>query len=142
MATTSARQAGHLSKLDLHDCRALLASESVGRIAWSAGSGQIIRPVTYVYADPVIGFRTAPNGRLAELVRPTAVAFEVDRLDDLHNEAVSVIVQGVSSRANPESGQAPGWVDQVVPWAGGVRELAIEVHITKITGRRIHRNHS
>ncbi|GAB3915485.1 hypothetical protein GCM10011575_38920 [Microlunatus endophyticus] len=119
----------------------MLASESVGRIAWSAGSGQIIRPITYVYADPVIGFRTAPDGRLAELVRPTAVAFEVDRLDDLHNEAVSVIVQGVTSGANRESGR-PGWVDQVVPWAGGARELAIEVHITKITGRRIHRGHS
>ncbi|MBO0813253.1 MAG: pyridoxamine 5'-phosphate oxidase family protein, partial [Microlunatus sp.] len=119
-------------------CRRLLASESVGRISWASSSGQLILPVTYVYLDQIIGFRTTPDGTLAELARPTQVAFEVDSLDSRRNEAVSVVVQGVT-RAAERDGRTPEWTEDVVPWGGGRRPLAIEIEITKITGRRIQR---
>lgn len=118
----------------------MLAAGTVGRIGWAAGSGQLILPVTYVYRDPIIGFRTHPNGRLSELVRPTPVAFEVDSLDQLHNEGVSVLIQGVTRAAQPPESAAEDWSTLVVPWAGGHRDLAIEISITKITGRRVQRN--
>lgn len=128
-----------LSKLDSYECRVVLAAESVGRIGWASASGQIILPVTYIYVDSIIGFRTAPYGALSELIRVTPVAFEVDSLDCRHNEGVSVLVQGLTHAAQQPDGSPPEWSESVVPWAGGRRHLAIEVSIQKITGRRIRR---
>lgn len=116
----------------------MLAAGSIGRVGWTAGSGQLILPVTYIYRDPIIGFRTHPNGRLAELVRPTPVAFEVDSLDHLHNEGASVLIQGVTRPVQQSDGDDAAWPQLVVPWPGGHRDLAIEISITKITGRRVH----
>jgi len=139
--TIASRQRGdYVSKLDAHECRAVLAAGTIGRIGWAAGSGQLILPVTYGYRDPIIGFRTHPNGRLSELVRPTPVAFEVDILDQLHNEGVSVLIQGVTRSAQEPGPHDQDWTELVVPWAGGQRELAIEISISRISGRRIHRD--
>ncbi|QGN35001.1 pyridoxamine 5'-phosphate oxidase family protein [Microlunatus sp. Gsoil 973] len=139
MTTVPHRPRTFSSTLDRHDCRALLASESVGRIGWAAGSGQIILPIAYVYAGAIIGFRTSENSRLAELCRPTRVAFEVDCLDQVRSEGDSVLVQGIT-RAAQDGGHQPDWADLVVPWDGGRRQLAIEINITRITGRRIRRH--
>lgn len=145
--TTSERPAAErrrnrtfLSQLAVHECRALLAAESVGRIGWASSSGQIILPITYVFVDSIIGFRTAPDGPLSELVRPTPVAFEVDSLDCVRSEGSSVLVRGVTRAAEQPDGSQPAWADLVVPWGGGQRPLAIEIGITKITGRTIERH--
>lgn len=118
----------------------LLAAESVGRIGWASGSGPIILPITYVYVNSIIGFRTSPDSALAELVRTTPVAFEVDTLDSLHSEGSSVLVRGVTGPAQQPDGSRPAWQDLVVPWVGGQRELAIEIRVSQITGRRIRRH--
>lgn len=130
----------YLTKLDLHECRLLLAAQSVGRIGWASGSGQLILPITYVYSDAIIGFRTSSDSPLAELVRPTLVAFEVDSLDAMHNEGSSVVVQGITRAAPQPDGNPSQWSDLVVPWAGGRREVVIEIRISKITGRRVTRH--
>jgi uncharacterized protein len=62
-------------------CRELLASQTIGRIAWQAADGPQILPVTYACYDGTIIFRTSPYGVLSELVRPTDVAMEIDELD-------------------------------------------------------------
>lgn len=139
MTTVPRQRNTYLTQLDLHECRALLSAESVGRIGWTSGSGPIILPVTYVYVDPIIGFRTSPYGRLSELVHPTPVAFEVDKLDPDRNEGISVLVQGVTRMAQDPDRDGPEWSDLVVPWAGGQRHLEIEIRIQKITGRRVSR---
>lgn len=118
----------------------MLGAETVGRVGWASASGQIILPVTYVYIDSIIGFRTSPYGALSELIRMTPVAFEVDSLDRDHNEGVSVLVQGTTHVAQQSDWSPPEWSDIVVPWAGGHRPLSIEISIKKITGRRIRRH--
>src|SRR6476659_9607992 len=95
-------------------CQELLESQSVGRIAWQAADGPQILPVTYAWHQGMIIFRTSPYGVLSELIRPTAVAFEVDELDQLVRM----------------------WtVGSVVPWAAGVRNVFIQVTPHKVTGR-------
>jgi uncharacterized protein len=141
-ATAPRRSGAAFAELDVHECRALLASESVGRIGWASASGQLILPVTYVYVEEIIGFRTSPYSALAELIRPTQVAFEVESLDFEHHQGASVVIQGLTrvARQPDWSWGHPEWFDTVVPWAAGQRQLSIEISVTKITGRRIRRN--
>ena len=46
-------------------CQELLQSQSVGRVAWQAADGPQILPVTYVWHDGTIIFRTSPYGVLS-----------------------------------------------------------------------------
>lgn len=117
----------------------VLAAETIGRVAWASTSGQIILPVTYVYTDSIIGFRTIPYGALSELIQVTPVAFEVDSLDRSHREGVSVLVRGLTHIAQQPDWSPPDWAETVIPWAGGQRHLSIEIRIKIITGRRIRR---
>jgi len=69
-------------------------------------------PVTDVWHDNSVIFRTSPYGPLSELSQPTNVAFEVDEIDQQHHQGWSVVVHG----------RAQGVVrsDEVVrlwPWA-------------------------
>jgi hypothetical protein len=42
-------------------CQELLASQSVGRVAWQAADGPQILPVTYAWYEGTIIFRTSPH---------------------------------------------------------------------------------
>ncbi|QDP96871.1 pyridoxamine 5'-phosphate oxidase family protein [Microlunatus elymi] len=128
-----------LAELDHHECVVVLTEQTVGRIGWKSPDGQLILPVNFAFLGTEIGFRTSPYGPLAELVRPTPVAFEVDHLDERHLVAESVLIQGVSHAASNPDWVSPDWSVSVVPWAGGQRRLSIEITIHKITGRRITR---
>jgi nitroimidazol reductase NimA-like FMN-containing flavoprotein (pyridoxamine 5'-phosphate oxidase superfamily) len=117
-------------------CQELLESQSVGRIAWQAADGPQILPVTYAWHQGVIIFRTSPYGVLSELIRPTAVAFEVDELDQVNRRGWSVVVQGrAQGVAEPDQLVQMWTVGSVVPWAAGVRNVFIQVTPHKVTGR-------
>ena len=47
-------------------CTELLSTQSVGRVAWQGPKGPQILPVTYVYYDGSIVFRTSPNSVLSD----------------------------------------------------------------------------
>lgn len=117
-------------------CQELLESQSVGRIAWQAADGPQILPVTYAWHQGMIIFRTSPYGVLSELIRPTAVAFEVDDLDQVNRQGWSVVVQGrAQGVAEPDQLVRMWAVGSVVPWAAGVRNLFIQITPHKVTGR-------
>ena len=59
---------------------ALLARNHVGRIAYSFHDRVDIEPISYVYADGVVYFRTALGSKLATLAHAPWVAFEVDEV--------------------------------------------------------------
>ena len=42
-------------------CTELMSTQSVGRVAWQGPDGLQILPVTYVYFDGSVVFRTSPN---------------------------------------------------------------------------------
>ena len=128
----------NIADLGMHECRAMLAEESVGRVAWTSLEGPVILPVSYVLRGDRIAFRTSPYGTLAQLVTPTLVAFQIEELDRPHRVGRSVLVQGVAQAAQ-SSAWEPNWrIDDVTPWAGGVRNLFIEIGIQHLTGRAFH----
>jgi uncharacterized protein len=122
-------------------CQELLASQSVGRVAWQAADGPQILPVTYAWHEGTIIFRTSPYGVLSELIRPTEVALEIDELDQRTHQGWSVVVQGrAQGVAEPDELVRMWAAGGVVPWAAGVRNVFIQITPHKVTGRMVARS--
>jgi uncharacterized protein len=119
-------------------CAELLSSQSVGRVAWQGRDGLQILPVTYVYSDGRIVFRTSPDSVLSALSSPSDVVFEVDDLDQRTHRGWSVVARG-QAQAVGESQQLdrPLTDAGVVPWAPGDRNVLIEITPERMTGRTV-----
>jgi nitroimidazol reductase NimA-like FMN-containing flavoprotein (pyridoxamine 5'-phosphate oxidase superfamily) len=80
--------------LESNDVKAVLARNSVGRLAFIRLYEIDILPIQYVYKAGVLYGRTAPDGKLAKMQRTgTKVAFEVDEIRSTQNW-VSVLIHG------------------------------------------------
>ncbi|MEW1955473.1 pyridoxamine 5'-phosphate oxidase family protein [Terrabacter sp. NPDC080008] len=122
--------------LTLPECQTLLESRDIGRIAWNAGGGPQILPVSYACVGELLVFRTSPFGVLSELVRPTQVVFEVDELDAARHAGWSVIVHGRAQAVASPALLTHLWtVEGAEPWAGGVRNVFIGITVERMTGR-------
>lgn len=125
------------TELGAGECRSLLGTHGVGRIAVSTGAGPVVVPVNYSVVDDAIVFRTA-SGATPSLAIGRRVAFEVDRIDDAFSRGWSVLVRG-RGRAVTDPDEARRLTDSAhsTPWAGGERELWVRVEMEAVTGRRI-----
>jgi uncharacterized protein len=122
-------------------CRDLLRQRNVGRVGWQAADGPQILPVNYVWHDETVIFRTSPYGLLSELIRPTDVVLEIDELDLDHHSGWSVTVHGrAEAVAEPAEVSTLWGVENLVPWAPGVRNLFIRIVPRRVTGRTLSRN--
>ncbi|MFK0156104.1 pyridoxamine 5'-phosphate oxidase family protein [Streptomyces sp. NPDC090493] len=127
-----------LRDLDPQECRALLSTHGVGRIAVSASDGRpAVVPVNYEVVDDAIVFRTAPDS-VAAAAAETEVAFEVDHLDEALSQGWSVLAVGPASVVtDTEAVRGLTRRAHTAPWAGGVREMWVSIRPTSLTGRRI-----
>jgi uncharacterized protein len=129
-----------LSPLSRSECEELLASNSVGRVAWQASTGLQLLPISYAWHDGRIVFRTSPQGLLAELVQAKDVVFEVDVLDQHSHTGWSVVVNGHAQGVSSPAERTELWgAEGAVPWAEGVRDLFISITPSGITGRSLTR---
>ncbi len=132
-----ASSAGSLEILSEHQCRELLASRSVGRIAFPFGDETEIFPVNYATDGAIVVFRTAPGTKLAQSVQ-SRVAFEVDDWDIEAKAGWSVVLKGVAQEvtagADPFSKALRA--RKVDPLAPGEREHWIAVYPALLSGRR------
>ncbi|MFF8594584.1 pyridoxamine 5'-phosphate oxidase family protein [Streptomyces sp. NPDC015220] len=127
-----------LRDLGPEECRTLLSTHGVGRVALSASDGRpLVVPVNYGVVDDAIVFRTAPDSMTAAAANQE-VAFEVDHVDEALSQGWSVLAVGPASAVTD-----PGAVRRLVqrahttPWAGGEREMWVSIRPTSLTGRRI-----
>lgn len=113
-----------LEELTAEECRDLLASEEVGRLAVVVDGQPVIFPVNYLLDGELVVFRNDPGTKLthASLDR---VCFEVDRIDAAGHEGWSVVVQGVAR-------EFTGALDDI-----SVRERALQLS-TWVTGEKGH----
>ncbi|WP_055529617.1 pyridoxamine 5'-phosphate oxidase family protein [Streptomyces graminilatus] len=129
----------HPQLLDLgpDDCRALLSTHGVGRVAVSTPGGPAVVPVNYEVVDDAIAFRTAPDSVPAAAVG-SEVAFEVDHVDEAMSEGWSVLVVGPAQVVTePDEVRKLVGRAHTEPWAGGGREMWVSIRPTRVTGRRI-----
>jgi nitroimidazol reductase NimA-like FMN-containing flavoprotein (pyridoxamine 5'-phosphate oxidase superfamily) len=127
----------NFAELSEVDCKELLEQHSAGRIGFMAPEGPQILPVTYQYRNGSIIFRTSPAGPLADLVRRTSVAFEIDGIDEQDKSGWSVLVLGFAEAMAHNYLLTSAWETGPVPWADGIRNLFIEIKPRKISGRAV-----
>lgn len=129
---------GDFGPLTQEMCVQLLRTKQVGRVAWQAADGPQILPVTYAWYEDRVVFRTSPYGVLSELLRPTDVAMEIDEIDQDRHSGWSVVVHGQACAVAEPVELNRLWAGSgVVPWAGGVRNLFIEITPRRISGRAV-----
>ena len=130
--TSSPYRDGMLSE---EECRALLASRSLGRIALTSGALPIIIPVEYVYADGVITFRSERDMSLRAAAEGDVLAFEIDFYDSHERAGWSVLVLGRATVLTTDH------EIERVPWLDGdgvdpARHHYVRLHAELISGRR------
>ncbi|MFI8306777.1 pyridoxamine 5'-phosphate oxidase family protein [Streptomyces sp. NPDC085927] len=129
----------HPRLLDLapEECRTLLSTHGVGRVAVSTPDGPAVVPVNYEVVDDVIAFRTAPDSVPAEAVG-SDTAFEVDHVDEAMSQGWSVLAVGPARLVtDPDDVRRLTEHTHTAPWAGGEREMWVTLRPTSLTGRRI-----
>ncbi|WP_373921985.1 pyridoxamine 5'-phosphate oxidase family protein [Streptomyces sp. T12] len=82
-----------IAELPTRECRALLSTHGVGRIAVPTVTGPVSVPVNYSVVNSAIVFRTAPVTTPSQASGCQA-AFEIDRIDDVFIQGWSVLVRG------------------------------------------------
>lgn len=126
-----------LSDLDEEECRGLLSTHGVGRLAFTSKHGPAVFPVNYDVTDRAVVFRTAPGSVAASAV-DQQVAFEVDRVDDTMSCGWSVLVVGqCRAVTDPEELRRLDEAAHTKSWAGGRRTGWLAVDVERLTGRRI-----
>jgi len=136
--TTQDDSSSHFEEIPREECQRLLGAQSTGRVAWNSPDGPQVLPVSYrLYIDDIV-FRTSPYGVLAQLVKPTEVAFEIDDIDQAHGVGWSVLVRGRAKAVVAPHELASLWTKPgAVPWAPGTRNVWIAISAHTITGRRL-----
>ncbi|WP_327319580.1 DUF1918 domain-containing protein [Streptomyces sp. NBC_01235] len=120
------------------ECRTLLSTHGVGRIAvWASDGRPAVVPVNYDVIDDVIVFRTAPDSTPAAAVG-TEVAFEVDHMDEALSQGWSVLAVGPANVVTqPDTVRRLTEHAHTTPWAGGERDMWVSIRPEHLTGRRI-----
>jgi len=128
---------GRLERLIPAECVRLLASGTVGRIAFRTAGGLDILPVNYIVIAGTIVLRTSADSLIAAH-GDGYVAFEADHLDEALGQGWSILVHGSAHRViqagelrNLRQEHAPR------PWPEGERNLYIRIVPDRVTGRRI-----
>jgi nitroimidazol reductase NimA-like FMN-containing flavoprotein (pyridoxamine 5'-phosphate oxidase superfamily) len=131
---------GGLEILTEHQCRELLATRDLGRIAFPLDGETEIFPVNYSTDGTIVVFRTAPGTKLAESTL-TRVAFEVDDWDAAAQVGWSVVLKGIAQEvtAGTDPFSAALRTRNVEPLAPGEHEHWIAVYPAQLSGRRFRR---
>ncbi|MFD8252522.1 pyridoxamine 5'-phosphate oxidase family protein [Streptomyces werraensis] len=127
-----------LRDLGAEECRRLLSTHGVGRIAVTTSDGRpAVVPVNYEVVDDEIVFRTMP-GSVPAAAAGTEVAFEVDHVDEAMSRGWSVLAVGPASVVkSPDAVRELARRAHTDPWAGGTRDVWVAIRPTRVTGKRI-----
>ncbi|WP_406723305.1 DUF1918 domain-containing protein [Streptomyces althioticus] len=127
-----------LSDLGQEECRRLLSTHGVGRVAVTAPDGRpAVVPVNYEVVDDAIVFRTRP-GSVPAAAAGDEVAFEVDHVDEAMSQGWSVLAVGPATTVTePDAVRDLARRAHTEPWAGGTRDTWVSIRPTRLTGKRI-----
>jgi len=126
-----------MEDLEPSECRRLMATQSIGRVAFVVEGEPAVLPVSFAIVGDVVVFRTALGSTFDSLVRDSEVAFEVDQADPAYHAGWSVVGRGV---ARGLEGQVELDVLERLPlrpWGFRIAPGWIGIALREVTGRRI-----
>jgi nitroimidazol reductase NimA-like FMN-containing flavoprotein (pyridoxamine 5'-phosphate oxidase superfamily) len=125
-------------QLSADQCRDLLETGSVGRVAVCTPVGPRIVPVSYSLHGDAIVFRTAPYSELSTYGWDTDLAFEVDALDVQARHGWSVVAIGRAHVvADSDEVRSIRREHEPQPWVPGSRNLYVKLPWRQLTGVRL-----
>jgi len=126
-----------LEELDPDECRRLIATQSIGRVAFVVDGQPALLPVNFALVGDMVIFRTALGSAFDVLVRDADVVFEVDQADPGYHSSWSVV-----GRGHAEGLERLGSLDELErlalrPWGIATPPGWIGIRLNDLTGRRI-----
>src|SRR6195952_3609527 len=126
-----------LDVLDGTECRRLLATASIGRIAFTEGALPAIQPASYALRAEDVLIPTGLGSKMAAGSRGAVLAFEVDDYDLIERTGWNVTVIGPSRLiSDPDQIRTLDALG-VRPWAPASTHCYIALRIAVVRGRRI-----
>ncbi|WP_299954438.1 pyridoxamine 5'-phosphate oxidase family protein [uncultured Modestobacter sp.] len=126
-----------LDVLDDGECRALLATATIGRIAFTEGALPAIQPVSFTVDRGEIVVPTQQGSTVAAASRGTVVAFEVDDYDVLGRTGWHVTVVGTSRLISDPAGIGELDLLGTRAWAPAGERCYVAIGIRLVHGRRL-----
>ncbi len=124
---------GHFERLDAAECKQLLRTTGVGRVAFNGPDGLTVLPLAFSVDGEQLVLRTAAGTQLANLPEDSEVAFEVDEFDAEVLNGWSVLVRGTLTKLTP--GELDGEVAPPTPYVPGVRRVLLGLSLEQLSGR-------
>ena len=128
-----------VESLSADECRDLLETRDLGRLAVVVGGYPEVFPVNYAVVRDRVLIRTDPGAKLAH-ARFVRVCFQVDELDMARRTGWSVLVKGIVHELKEGDRHAEELdfaAAKIRPWAGGAKPHILVVTPMSVTGRRI-----
>jgi nitroimidazol reductase NimA-like FMN-containing flavoprotein (pyridoxamine 5'-phosphate oxidase superfamily) len=127
-----------MNELTTTECRDLLTTQEVGRVAVCTPRGPRILPVNFTVDGTSVVFRTAPYGVLGQHAWNSRIAFEIDHVDTETRSGWSVLATGTGQLVeDAEELAVVRAFRNPQPWAPGTRLLYVRLVWDELTGRRV-----
>jgi uncharacterized protein len=126
-----------LHVLDTAECRRLLATATIGRMAFTEAAMPSIQPAAFAINGEDVVIPTGLGSKLAAGSRGAVVAFEVDDYDLVERTGWNVTVIGPSRLISVPSQIAQLDALGILPWAPAMTHCYIALQMVVVRGRRI-----
>ena len=135
--STGGRPERRLRELDEQECRRLLGTAVIGRIAFTEGALPAIQPVHFALIGDNVLIPTRPGSKVAAAAARTVVAFEVDDFDVRLRTGWSVTAIGPSRLVTDPDDLAGLDALGLAPWASTEQPCFIAIRPGIWHGRRL-----
>jgi uncharacterized protein len=128
-----------LTELSAQECRALLATQQIGRLGVNAEHYPLIIVVNYGLDRDIVVIRTHPGTTLTN-ANHANVTFEVDDIDQRTQSGWSVLIRGLAEEISQTEGAElfqRTVINAAQPWAPGEYGHWLRLIPHHMTGRRI-----
>lgn len=126
-----------LEILDDTECRRLLATTPIGRVAFVADGAPLALPVNYRWFQDSVVFRSLEGQKLHAAALSQRVSFEIDGWNEHDHAGWSVLVKGTANEVTAWAEREELEQLDLVPWSNGRwRECWVRITPDEITGRR------
>ena len=122
--------------LSTDECLAYLRLGGLGRVGVVAAGVAVVLPVSFVYRDGFIEFRTSTGVKLQAVLTDSMLSFEIDHHDPSAGAGWSVLVFGVATATTDSAELAASTRAGLDPQAPGRRDYLIKLQPFTVTGRR------